>query len=478
MVEALLDVLIRERHEVPSPQLYLALILANTSPHGSPEEVSKLLQEMEESGIILDSAMYHAILKVLAMHPSYTFRSEILHEMLHQRWFTLSNDGWHDFVAGLIKDRQLEMALDKFEQMNVEGIRIQPWLHDMMVYVLCEAEEIDEALKIMRQRTSNGEMMISATLWYSFLDAASRALHLEATLYAWRKRVESGYLNPPSGICLNVLATASRHGNFRLATDVFRILGNRTYTFQLHHYEALLEAYINGYDLRSALTLLCVMYSSGVPPTESSTRALFIYLRQKPFWPTKAFQILKELKDSKWDIPTPAVNCIIEACVHQNDLAQAIEHYKNLHTLCSAGPTTATFNVLLRGCSQTARKDLAMFLASEMLALNVPPDALTYDRLILVCLDADASYDTCNTDTGYKDALRYLAEMKGMGWFPRRGTVVALVKTCCEVGDDMTWELLGEMERRGMDVPGLEAWLEKNWTGDEGAKARRLAKMA
>ena len=112
------------------------------------------------------------------MHPSYTFRSEILHEMLHQRWFTLSTDGWHDLVAGLIKDRQLEMALDKLEQMNVEGIRIQPWLHDMMVYILCEAEEIDEALKIMRQRTSNGEMILSATLWYSFLDAASRALHV------------------------------------------------------------------------------------------------------------------------------------------------------------------------------------------------------------------------------------------------------------------------------------------------------------
>ena len=64
MVQALLDVLIRERQEAPSPQLYLALILANTSPNGSPEEVSKLLQEMEESGIVLDSAMYHAILKV------------------------------------------------------------------------------------------------------------------------------------------------------------------------------------------------------------------------------------------------------------------------------------------------------------------------------------------------------------------------------------------------------------------------------
>ena len=112
------------------------------------------------------------------MHPSYTFRGEVLYELLHQRWFTLSSDGWHDLVAGLIKDRQIEMALDKLDQMHGENIRIQPWLHDMMVYNLCEAEEFDEALKIMKQRTSSGEMMISATLWYSLLDTASRALHV------------------------------------------------------------------------------------------------------------------------------------------------------------------------------------------------------------------------------------------------------------------------------------------------------------
>lgn len=112
------------------------------------------------------------------MHPSYTFRSDVLHELLHQRWFTLSNDGWHDVVAGLIKDRQIEMALGKLEQMQAEGIRIHPWLHDMMVYILCEAEEFGEAVKIMRQRTFDGEMMISATLWYSLLDTASRALHV------------------------------------------------------------------------------------------------------------------------------------------------------------------------------------------------------------------------------------------------------------------------------------------------------------
>lgn len=301
----------------------------------------------------------------------------------------------------------------------------------------------------------------------------------DATLYAWRKRVETGYLNPPSGICLNVLATASRYGDFRLATDVFRILGNRTHTFQLHHYEALIEAYVNSSDLRSALTVLCVMSAAGIFPTEASTRALFVYLRQEPPRPAKAFEILKELKDSKRDIPTPAVNCIIEACIHRDDLSQAFEHYKNLHTVCSAGPTTATFNVLLRGCSQATRKDLAMFLASEMLALGVAPDALTYDRLILVCLDADPSSDIRNTGTEYEDALRYLAEMKSMGWFPRRGTLVALVKRCSEVGDDRAWELLEEMEKRGMSIHTLETWLEKNWTGDEDAReVRRLSKIA
>ena len=65
MVHALLDLLLRERQEAPSSPSYLALILANTSPlYGSLTEVSKLLHEMEELGIVLDSAMYHAVLKV------------------------------------------------------------------------------------------------------------------------------------------------------------------------------------------------------------------------------------------------------------------------------------------------------------------------------------------------------------------------------------------------------------------------------
>ena len=348
------------------------------------------------------------------------------------------------------------MALDKVEQMQIDGTRICSWLYDIIVYMLCETGDFEEVLKIMRDRVSNDESSISGTLWYYILDTASQALHHETTFYVWRKRVEMDYLNPPSGLCINVLNTATRHGDFRLAADVFRILGRRTYTFQLHHHEALLESYLIASDLKAALTVLTAMTSAGVAVDESSTRLIYLYLRNSSSRPAQALKILRSLRKSECTIPTPAINCIIEASVYLNDLPFAVETYKTLHKLCSSGPNTATFNALFRGCNRSSRKDLAMFLASEMLTLNVPPNSLTYDRLMLICLDAAGEND-------YEDAFKYYNEMKTFGLWPRNGTMVALVRRCCERADDRAWELLQEMDGKGMDITTLEKWMKANW---------------
>lgn len=54
-----------ERNERPNARIYDALILANTSTdHGCVEAVELLLREMAEEKILLDSAAYHAVLKV------------------------------------------------------------------------------------------------------------------------------------------------------------------------------------------------------------------------------------------------------------------------------------------------------------------------------------------------------------------------------------------------------------------------------
>lgn len=360
----------------------------------------------------------------------------------------------------MLRDRQVELALENLQRLQSVGAKIYPWLYDMITYILCDAEEFDEVVKLMEYRIRNGELQISSNLWFYLLDNASRTFHYPATVYAWRKRVETGYLNPPSGVCHNILNTASRHGDFRLATDVFRVLGNRTHTPALHHYEALLESYLSASDLKTALTLLTLMTAAGVSPTEASTRPIYIYLKESSSVPATAVSILHELRCADREVPIAAANVVIEASIYHQDLAFAMETYKTLHTLCPSGPNTATFNALFRGCGHSHRKDLAMFLASEMVALKVPPNVLTYDRLVLVCLDASE-----DLEEGFEDAWRYFREMKGMGWWPRHGTVVALARRSCEREDERVWELVGEGEEEGIERGKMEALVGEWWGG-------------
>lgn len=392
---------------------------------------------------------------MLSIHPNYLLRNEIIEE-LYQRWFSLTTDGWHDIILGLLRERQLESALSNLELLRKQGLTIQPWLYDMIVYMLCSIDELDEALKIMQYRVSTSSHSVSPTLWSHFLDTASRAFHYEATLFAWRYRVEPGYLNPSSGMCINVLNTCVRRRHHHLALSVFDILEKRKHPFQLHHYEALLECMLSVNDLRGAFSVLCSNPRTSVKLTEASTRAIYIHLAQRADRPAEALALLHDLKDEGAQIPHAAINCIIEASIHHSDLASTIETYQTLHTLIPSGPNTATFNALFRGCSYARRKDLAMFLASEMLALNVPPNALTYDRLILVCLNEEVE-----KSEGFEDAWRYFEEMKSMGWWPRGGTLKALGIRGCMLAERKVQGLVdGE---RGLGEKRMEYLMWMYW---------------
>jgi hypothetical protein len=348
------------------------------------------------------------------------------------------------------------MAMEKLEEMQKAGMVPAPWVYDLLIYTLCDTSDFDDALQLMRQREANGELDISITVWYYLLDKASTAFHHDATRYVWSKRVKNEYLNPSSGMCISVLNTAARHADPRLANSVLVVLRTRAESLQPHHYEALLEAYLAASDLPSALSTLYGMASTKHTVTEATTRPLYLYLRELWARPGEALALYWQRIDQA-PIPVPAVNAVIEAQVHQSDLAAAMETYKILATLNPSGPTTATFNALLRGCHRSTRKDLAMFVAAEMVALGVAPDALTYDRLVLVCVAGKAGGDHLD------DAWRYVEEMVGAGWWLRGGTLATLVRRSCEAADERVWGLVEQMGERGMAVAGVTAWLEGNW---------------
>lgn len=268
--------------------------------------------------------------------------------------------------------------------------------------------------------------------------------------------MEIGYLNPSDGMCTNVLNTAARNQDPNLATDVVRVLAGRTSKLDIHHYEALITAYIGSSDLKSALQILGIMKKAGLEPTDGTTRSIYTHISTTERLPADAFKILQSLKKEGQTVPTAAVNVILEASVSQGHLQGAVEQYKALHTICPNGPNTATFNNLLQGCAKTfGNKDLAMFLASEMAALGIRPNVMTYDRLVLVCLMED----------DYEDAFRYMDEMKrtfGNSEL-RTGTLHALVKRCVAVGDERAWSLLNELEGKGHSRGKLRSWAEEEW---------------
>lgn len=352
----------------------------------------------------------------------------------------------------------MEVAVETLQSVQQEGIRIQPWLYDLLIFNLCDAGEYDEALSMLQFRVENGAQLISGNVWHYFLDTASSAFHHPATLYAWRKRVERSYLNPSSGVCLNVLNTAARHGDFRLATDVIRVLGNRTQNLQLHHYEALIESYLST-DLRTAFAILTLMASSKISPTQSSTRAIFLHLCQSPELPLDSLTILHELREQQRSIPAEAVNVVIESFIYHEQFDKALDLYKTLHTLYPSGPVISTFNTLFRGCK--SRKDVAMFLASEMVAMKVSPNALTYDRLVLVCVEASLSKEELT------DAWRYFEEMRAAGWWPRQGTTMALARKACLLGDERIWQLQRRPDGEGgIDEVILRRMVDEGWMGE------------
>ncbi|KAI7554225.1 hypothetical protein KC317_g13302, partial [Hortaea werneckii] len=223
----LVEWLVRERREKPNSQLYSALILSNVSEDdGAAWRVMDYLEEMRQADIQIDPGICHSALKVLSVHPDHLLRADIL-EFMRARWFQLSEDGAHDVVAGLLRSGLFEQALERIEGMRQNSVPVHGWLLDMAVYMLCNIGEVDEAYHIMHVRHDSGEANLSRTLWHTLLDTGSSYRHHASTSLVWSTQVGPGYINPSSGICLNVLTTASKAGDAVLATDVFSHLSKR-----------------------------------------------------------------------------------------------------------------------------------------------------------------------------------------------------------------------------------------------------------
>ncbi|CAI7648399.1 unnamed protein product [Penicillium palitans] len=391
-ITQILRLLIRDRHVQPNARHYKALILANTdNERGSPQLVRGLLEEMENNGITADSGTLHGALQVLAVHPDYLLRQEILNK-LRDRWLTLSPAGWHFVAAGLLRENQIELALEHVALMGRKDIFVEDWLHSIIVYTLCDHGELDEVYNVMRARVDQGHDM-THRLWMHVLAEAGKQGHYPMAHFVWRRMVELGYMHPLIEVCDDVLRMAAKAGDTEMASSVFRYLRESGISLERTQYERLVETHVVAGDLPAAFEALCTMHEAQIPLADSSTERVLAHMIQSKVDRREAWQILKRLKNAKRTIPIDSVRVIADLCEHDahddpSVVDDGVGFYKELYTLCPEGADVRVYNALIRMCRTARNRESGMFLVKEMASLGVVPNGVTFESIILMCLDA------------------------------------------------------------------------------------------
>ncbi|KAJ4300357.1 hypothetical protein N0V88_003031 [Collariella sp. IMI 366227] len=447
-IRSLVRYLVEERGERPNAFLYEALAVANWDPQtGSAGELVAMMREMKDLGILPTVGFNQAALRLLAIHPDYLTRNKILQRIKAEE-MELSWEDRMSVALGLLRDGQTEMAMDYFDMICERHPNKAPeWLLETFVYVLTMRGFVDDAVQLIQQRlnlTEGDLTAVALSTWLYLLDECSRDLHYHSTMYIWENLVQPGMLNPPDGVCLNVLNTAARHGDPALATSVIELLSERKVKLGSHHYEPLVESHARAGDLKNAFQSLWVMTgdTAGInSTTQASTRAIFSLLKASPERADEAVSIITELGQNRC-IPA-AVAVVLEALGQSGaPMSHIFDIYYQLRDLPIYGVRTSVFKALLQACQNSAD---ATTVISEMERYSVAPLHDTLDHLIR-CFANDGTFDM---------VMLYIAELTQHNpkkWLSEK-TLTAVLDRGCTDQDVRVWQVLKEAEKRGMKNP-------------------------
>lgn len=441
-IELFVKYLLGNRLEPPTLRIFDPLIQSQAHCDGSARELWWLFEWMEICKVQQTSRVYHGALQALSVHPDYLLRNQLLRNM-KAKWIELTPVGRAYEAVGLLRDGQYELALDAIETMVHSGARVPDYIYDIFTLAFCQLGFLDEALKITGFRTLRDDSTVSLNTWHFLLDWCSRQLHYDGTRYIWNRTVSTNLLNPSDAICANVLNTAAKAHDIDLATVAVQHLAGRGGKLNTSHFEALVDCYLGAGDVANAMQTLCLMRDAGIVISMGSTRSVYAMLKNDRKLIESTVAALFSLR-SKFDIPLPVFNVVLESMLAAGDITAGFDFYKHIRALCPDPPDANTFRMLFR----SARGDHdVVFLDREMRAFGIVagksgPKSSTFvldARVRRALLDAHAKGGDLHI------ALDHLAVLVKSGYFWKQGwigkeTAVALLNRCfMEKPDVVPW---------------------------------------
>ncbi|KAH7353451.1 hypothetical protein B0T11DRAFT_356560 [Plectosphaerella cucumerina] len=436
---AVAEYLVKERGVPLTVDLYQCLVASCRDTAASADMLANLFSDMKELGLPTGMLLCHDALEALAIHPNYLLRNEILWAM-DRNWSSLDPAGRCSVALGLLRDGQVEMALDAFEAMARSDAPPFPYLFDIFVLSLTHQGFLDEAIRMAYDKLAVTGKTLPRALWLLLLDICSRDFHASGTQYVWARLPVVDRASIPNGTLLNIINTAARAGDPDMVADASKTLTDRGASLAAHHYEALVDALAARRDVPAALRTLCIMHTALSHVGPASTRSLYTLLRADPSLISPALDALSSLLRDRF-VPIAAYNVVLEAAAEARGFTAAYDIYTALPLYTTDRPTVETLIHLLRRCDDARALRL---IVSEQPRLALAANPLMFDRAVAefaLAGDLDLVYSCVAM---YDDA-------KGDAWLSR-DTVLTVVRSSVDASDDRLWSLIETARERGLDI--------------------------
>lgn len=386
---------------------------------------------------------------------------------MKERWIEVTPTGNEHVALGLLRDGQYELALEKLEEMVTQRQRVQPWVFDTFIYVFGKLRFFDDALRIARHRldTCHG---VPVNIWYFLLDVCSKGQHHEATMYVWERTVPQGLVNPPDGVCLNVLNMAASYGDADLATEVLQLLVSRGTKLGQAHYEAVADAYCAQGNIEQAIEAFCIMHAARVEVTNASMGSLSQALSRDPTQIEAAILAMTTLRE-KHQIPIIVFNAVLNQLVKsdvpnaQDGYARALGLYRRIREFVNEGPNWETFRHLLWRCTNP---EVSQFLAGEMVWFGIRQNRIIMELMFQVQVDHNGPTHRAKRYF-YKIAPHYHKNIetgdiiKSRKWQHFMDLCVKLVRRLISEQDPEAWRILAFCEVNGLEEGTIKALREE-----------------
>mmetsp|Transcript_32866 Transcript_32866/g.52425 ORF Transcript_32866/g.52425 Transcript_32866/m.52425 type:complete len:634 (+) Transcript_32866:123-2024(+) len=183
------------------------------------EQAKQILDVMEDAEGVADVITYNTLMKGFAKS-GHMDECYALFEALSKRSISPSQVTYGILLDGFINANQLEKAAQVFEKMREEHVPMNTVLYTTLIKGFARAGEVDQAMKVYEQMRSERSMLPDLIAFSILIKANSDADRLEEALKLLESMLEQG-LRPDEVIFNNLLAGCARQSNAELGKRLY-----------------------------------------------------------------------------------------------------------------------------------------------------------------------------------------------------------------------------------------------------------------